>query len=253
MKMGEAIDLIIKEFGAEVAINYRPYKITNPTQRRRKFTATFYNDFPDATPPEFSFRDPLLTVVWERPTEEHDKGRNLLRRTLMQNNVWPTQVNHLWCVPYPDSKATTLEQNAMHRPWLLNAMAAAGSPYVLLMGARPAWTWRPDLRLSKMQGRVGIMRSRHVVMPERSPDIMTRDEAMDWRFNVERFVRIMKEGGDTHHLPNTCVECGAGLYWYDSDGVAWCREHKESGVKAQSKGVVKWEAAMLQANQQTIL
>ena len=254
VKFGEAIDRLATRLGAEVSVNlHHPGPRYSTPQERRRFTAKFYHQFPDAVAPEFAIGDPLLTVIWEQPNHPHDKGRNLLRRTLIQNNVWDTQVNHLWCVPEPGFKATTLEQNAAYRPWLLNAMLAAGAPYVLLVGARPAWSWRPDLRLTKMQGRVGIMLQKYVVMPVNNPDIITKEQMVGWRANVERFVRIMKEGGDTHHLSSNCVECGNALYWYDSDGVAWCKDHAEAGVKAQQKGTEKWQIASMHANQQSIL
>jgi hypothetical protein len=252
MKFGEAIDKLAKELGAEVGIHLLPVKETTIMLRRR-MVANQYHNYPQSIAPSFSTDEPKLTVVWERPKEPTDKERTLLRKALIEGNVWDNNVSHVWCVPELGSKATTLTENAKYRPWLLNAVEAAGARYVLLVGSRAAWQWRPDLRLSKTEGRIGIWRQRQVIMPVANPATLPKGDMVAWRRQVARLLRVMREGGDINELPTTCIECSGQLWWYDPDGVAWCKEHAEAGVKAQEKGVKKWQIETTAAGQISLL
>lgn len=68
----------------------------------------------------------------------------------------------------------------------------------------------------------------------------TQDDLMEWL------------GTKCHGLVKR-IPCQGGAWWMDSDGVGWCKDHAEQGVKDQEKGVEKWKQIMMQAGQQSLV
>ena len=255
----EGIDRLVREFGAEVAVTINPhvfYTAQELAKSRRKINANLLNSHRevDVATYEFSELSPSFTVVWDRHVGMSHPARMMVRKTLAEGGVWDTHVNHLWCVPDMDksSRAITNDDLALYRPWLLEALQAAGARHVLLVGSRAAWQWRSDLRLSMTQGRVFVWQSRHCVMPVESPDKVDKGDYPEWRRMVLRFCNVPSDN-ISHHLGMQCIQCPASVYWYDTDGVPWCREHAEQGVENQTKGREKWLTATMFAGQRRLL
>lgn len=258
--LGENISRLSQLLGADVAVNQLPVQPWTSVGRRR-INAKLYNQFLQGNDRgdsmyDFSESAPLISIVWDRPNTITDASRRLMRRTLVEAHVWEPVVSHLWCCPVPGKAATTTEL-ATFRPWLLEGVQAAGARHVLLVGSRALWMWRPELRLSTTQYGQYLWRQRQVVMPVLDPAGCTKAEFVVWQQAVVKFARAAKADedylvqGGCHAMVNkvTCVEAP---YWYDSDGVGWCRGHAEDGVKAQEKGVEKWRQLTTQAGQQSL-
>lgn len=257
MDMGEAIDKLAKELGADISIHILPHR-EESVVARRQINAKLVNQFRghDVELYEFSPNVPVLTVIWDRPQTYTSPDRILLRKALIEANIWDHSINHLWCVPEKLARPITLEDTALYRPWLLEAVQAAGARYVLLVGTRPHWQWRPDLRLNTTQGGVYVWRQRQIVCPVVEPSTMPKHELPIWRRQVAKFLQVVKDGGGEDSLNQWCITCGGqtkGAYWYDPDGVPWCKDHAVDGVKAQEKGVAKWRTLTINAGQTSLL
>lgn len=255
----QGIDRLVKEFGAEIAVTINPHVFWTAEQLarpRRRINANMLNVHRgvEIQPYEFSELSPSFTVVWERPIGNSHPARVMVRKTLAEGGVWDTHVSHLWCVPDIDKTARqiTNDDTALYRPWLLEGLQAAGARHVLLVGSRALWQWRSELRLSMTQGRVFVWQSRHCIMPVEVPDKVDRGEYPEWRRMVLRFCNVPVDN-ISHHLGTTCLKCDQGVYWYDTDGVPWCRDHAEEGVVGQEKGREKWQTATMFAGQRSLL
>lgn len=256
----EYIDRLRRDFSAELAI-----RLSHPAtpdlsrlkSKRLKVSAKLYNQFRDEPWDvefyEWSAKSPRLTVVWERPTTSDTPARALVRRLLIGLGIWDTEVNHLWATSRIGTRgAIPIPELATFRPWLMEGLEAGGCQPVLLVGARPLWLWRPDLRLSKTHGRIGVMRSRWAVLPMESPERLSKGELTEWSRELRRFTDAINDNRYLEYLPTTCTRCDERVYWYDSDAVPWCREHAEEGTKAQDKGVHKWATEETRSGQQAM-
>jgi hypothetical protein len=248
VKHGEAINRLAEELGADISLNLHP--LATPTKHdRRHVNADLINKFKgcDVALYEFAPEQSWITVIWDRPNNHTDQQRITLRRAFIEARIWDHNVTHLWAVPELLKRPATTEDNARYRPWLLEAVQAAGARYVLLVGSRASWQWRPDLPLSKTQGKAFLWRQKQVVYPVISPLNISKADILPWRKQIARFCQIVHDSRDLDALSDTCVECGKQLWWYDSDGVAWCRDHVAKGVAAQEKGASKWATLTMSA------
>lgn len=255
------VDLIARlktEFDAELAINvHKPAPFGDGGRAkaaRRRANAKLWNAFRDDEPwmYEFSQAEPHLTVVWDRHRDDKDPARTLLRKLLIGVGIWEPHVNHLWAVPTDFRGVIQPVDMARYRPWLMEAMGATYCQPTLLIGAKPLWLWRPDLRLSTSHGNIGVWRSKWIVMPLETPERLPKGELTDWTRLLRRFVDRMHDGHFLDYLPQKCIKCEAGVFWYDSDAVAWCKNHVAEGLKQQEKGVTKWRVMELASGQQEI-
>ncbi len=229
------------QLGAEVAISVRPVPPLSVRDQRHTNQSLLRN-FPDAETYTYA-RDPKVTVIW--PTVPDDKHLAFMRRRLVSGcGIWETQTNHIWLVPEAISKAPTPEQVARYMPWTMKALDSTATRFTVLLGSRSTWAWRPDLKPSQVNGKLYLWREQFYVLPLPLPMSTNKQEAQDWDIWLAKFGRIIKEGEDRTNLlwqlGSACMKCGGGVYLYDKDGVPWCQDHAEQGLKLQKEGVKKW-------------
>ncbi len=123
---------------------------------------------------------------------------------------------------------------------LLDALDAANVRYVMLSGVAATRSWRADLPLADVAGRLFVWRDRWLVMPTFSlQGVMTgAQDGVQWRDHVRQFSYIVNEDVGLDALSRACIECGDGLYAYDDDGVPYCRAH--FNLKGSAKTDKKW-------------
>ena len=248
----ESVRRLIREFGADINVRIQPISSDKSSiHDRRKINASLISKFKDrdVTPYEWASDKAQLTVVWDYVQPETNPSRVRLTRLLAECRLSSPHVAHLWCVPEALGKPPLAQELAMYREWLIKGLYASGSKYVLLVGARPMWVWRPELRMTEVHGRFYIWKQAFVIMPISNPlsVLANRFEYIKWVENVRQFVAAILTDTDTEHLSSVCIKCDKTVYWYDGDGVPWCREHFEKADKDQSKGVRKWQEQTLEA------
>ena len=248
----ESVRRLIREFGADINVRIQPIPSDKSSiHDRRKINASLISKFKDrdVTPYEWATDKPMLTVVWDYAQPETNPSRIRLSRLLAECRLPTSHVAHLWCVPEALGKPPLAQELAMYREWLIKGLYASGSKYVLLVGTRPMWVWRPELRMKEVQGRFYIWKQAFVIMPVSNPlsVLASKHEYTEWVESIRRFCGAVLTDTDTEHLSSTCIKCENSVYWYDSDGVPWCREHFEDADKAQAKGVREWRTRQIDA------
>jgi hypothetical protein len=244
----ELIRRLHTQLGAEVAISVRPVPPVT-TRQQRQVNSSLVTNFPDAETYTL-VPDAKVTVIW--PTPPDDKHLAFVRRRLVSAcGIWDHQTNHVYLVPEPLAKAPTPEQVARYMPWTMKALDATGCRFVILLGSRAVWVWRPDLKPVNVNGKMHVWRERFYVLPLPLPLSSNKQESSDWDTWLAKFGRVIKEGEDRANLlwqlGSHCMKCGGPLYMYDKDGVPWCRDHAEAGLKLQSEGVKKWGTLTINA------
>jgi hypothetical protein len=185
-------------------------------------------------------------LVWPSVPDQTDMG--IMRRRLIAGcGIWGQQVNHLWLVPESRTTAVTPEDIALYMPWFMKAMEVTGCQYMVLLGSRSVWAWRPDLKPLLVNGHLYAWRDTWLVYPLPHPGFITKREMPDWDMLVARLGNMVREDNFSHYLGAGCMKCQSGVYMYDRDGVPYCRTHIEDGFKAQRKGKEKWGTLTINA------
>lgn len=247
----ESVRRLIREFGADIQVRISPPKSEDYTaMKRRNAQKAVYKMFPEKDIYGFDFSEgglPWVTVLWDYAQPYDSPSRTSMRRSLAEFGVWEPRVSHLWCVPEALGRPPLAQDLATYRPFLLNALSAAGSKYVILVGTRPMWMWRPEMKLKMVQGKMFVWRSRYMVYPVANPLAMQKHEYRSWRNQIEKFCYYVMNDMDTEAVSADCIDCGERVYWYDADGVPWCREHYEAGEALERKGVREWQTQVINA------
>lgn len=257
----ESVRRLIREFGADINVRIGPL---NPgksprdiVRDQRQINASLVNKFPEQDIFTYEFvkdRVPHLTVVWDYAMPDTNPSRLALSRVLTEAGVRRASVAHLWCVPEAMGRPPLPGELAAYRDWLLKGLYAANSKYILLIGARPMWSWRADMRLKDAAGKFFVWKSVFVIMPVSNPLAVMTDkiEYRAWRRMVDRMAVASLTDQDTELMEAKCIKCESGVYWYDSDGVPWCKEHFEQGDKDQTKGVKEWQTRTIDAGNRSM-
>lgn len=238
------------ELGAECAISMREVPTVSTGQQRQvnsKLVSAFryaiqYMLVPDAQ----------LTVVW--PSVPSNSDHALVRRRLISSlGIWESRTNHLWLVPEERDRAVSPDDIAVHLPWFMKAMEVTGCKYMLLLGSRSVWAWRPDLKPVKVNGQLFVWRDTWLVYPMPHPGNLTKREMPEWEAQLSGLNRIIKEDQSIlWRLGSSCMNCGNPLYMYDPDGVPWCKDHIQDGLKSQRKAAEKWATLSIHATSGTL-
>lgn len=200
---------------------------------------------------------PSFCVVGEGPGSDESRvgrpfvGRSgkLLRAMLGAVGITGSDVlfaNVVSCWPKAsDGKATrapTQKEAAACRGNLLAQTLLCRKPYVLLVGGTALSAVRPDLKVSKVHGRIllwnveveGEVFQSYYCMPILHPAAILRqrvlkDPTMD---DLRRWADIVKGEIDPEVLLGvdkqgelTCVICGDYMSHFDPDGVGYCEKH----------------------------
>ena len=131
-----------------------------------------------------------------------------------------------------------------------DAIWAAGCDYVVLIGRDACEMWRSDLTVEQMDGTIGVLWDRYVVMGLRdmswiakTPNRVERKTlARGLEQNVARWVEAVGEREGrllstwaapalpvTRYMATSCVKCGDGTRWIDRDGIGWCGTCRNNG------------------------
>lgn len=145
---------------------------------------------------------------------------------------------------------------------VIDQLWAANTNYALLVGGAAKDLWRPDLTLGQIEGRVGVMWDRYVVMVVPSPEaILTmpggrkKEERIGvlmaglkvWRDVLEARITVDADDADdpqlkpvTGDMARDCVKCGRRAQEMDRDGLGWCRADWPEGRRRwrEVRGVV---------------
>lgn len=233
----QLIDRLRSELGAEVAISMRDTPTVSKGQQR-KVNSQLVSAFRNAIP--YTLVDEaLVTVVW--PSVPADKDMALLRRRLIAAcGIWEARTNHLWLVPEERDRAVTPDEIAAYLPWFMNGLEATGCKYTLLVGSRSVWAWRPDIKPVRVNGRLYIWRDTWLVYPIPHPMNVTKREAQEWDDMLTRLGNIIREDELVRQLGEHCMKCGSPVHMYDPDGVPWCRDHIQEGLRLHKEATKKW-------------
>lgn len=249
MNEGQAIAKLVAEFGAEVGVRiHGAMKTDIDVMEQRRVNMAVRKAGGEWL--DFARNFCKVAVIWPTPA---DHGRSPVARALISAGIWGNNVAHFPMVM--DDQPVTVETMAYWRPYLQRAITAAGTKYLITIGPRTLWFWRPDLALRDVEGKAFIHRSRHVILPMADPVNLDKYEVAEWRTKFANMCKVIRDNQDIDALDTQCVKrgCSAGVYYYDPDGVAWCKEHVMEGAKAQAKGVKKWGLLESQSSQQTML
>jgi hypothetical protein len=145
-------------------------------------------------------------------------------------------------------EAVSTEDIAAYLPWFMKGLEATGCRYTLLLGSRSVWAWRPDIKPVKANGNLYVWRDVWKVYPMPHPGYLTQREAPEWDQLLHRLGKFVREDQSIlWQLESHCMTCGNPLYMYDPDGVPWCRDHIQEGLKLQKKGADKWATLSIHA------
>lgn len=233
----ELIDRLATQLGAEVAISMRD--LDPPDKRiQRRVNASLVSTYHDAI--QYIYAEyATLNVVW--PTVPSNKDFAMMRRRLLSmTGVWDNQTNHLWLLPKERSKFPAPEETARYLPWFMQGLEATGVRPTILLGSRSVWAWRPDLKPKDVNGKTFLWRDSWMVYPMLHPMNVTRQDETAWEDGLARLKGLLATDDLLWWLGDRCINCGNPLYMYDPDGVPWCRDHIQSGLKSQREGAGKW-------------
>lgn len=249
----ELIGRLHREMGATVALDIRDVPSPNPLLgSRRRVNASLLRGHPDAEPYEWADKPATLTLIW--PSLPKDSDRIAVRRAATANaGIWPEHVNHLWLVPHVMDRQPWPLTIAEYLPWLMEALWVTDTRWVVLLGSRPVWTWRPDLKPKDVYGKVGVWRDRWYVYPMDHPNNVDRRSADQWNYQWLQLGKLMKHDHLVSTLNEHCISCGNPLYMYDGDGIAWCQTHTQDGLKSQRKASEQWAQLSINATQLGLL
>jgi hypothetical protein len=240
-----AMSRLIDEFGADVLVNLQPPVTRTPRARAliRNHTVEAVADCRacglcdtqlagDERGPDFpSITAPFdLTVVTPFPIE--GRYKRMLRTAVGR---WVNIERVAWvpvtgCVPRAEGgtirAASDIERTACS--FHLHAgLEAAGAPNVLIVGEKALRAWRPDLKLSQVDGVVGVWNNKWMVTTVKHPlSAATPAEKKDWTADTSRAVhRLINElvGGIGERC--TARDCAKPFKAWDQDALPWCEEH----------------------------
>lgn len=240
----ELIDRLATQLGADVAISLRDLPVADRRIQRRA-NASLVSDWRNAVQYIYS-EDARLNVIW--PTVPSDKDFALMRRRLVaMAGIWDTHCNHLWLLPEERTRFPSPDETARYLPWFMHGLEATGVRPTLLLGSRAVWAWRPDLKPQEVNGKTFVWRDSWVVYPMLHPMNVARQDETLWEDGLARLRALLTTDDLLWWLGDKCIKCGSPIYMFDPDGVPWCREHIQAGLKSQREGAGKWATLTIHA------
>lgn len=188
-----------------------------------------------------------LMVVGEAPGADEDKqgepfvGKSgkLLRRLIREVGMDDKKMawaNTVCCYPHGTPKATHVEACRYN---LRRQMELVDPFHVLLVGGVALGSFRPDLRISQVHGRLFVLsKNGPVCFPILHPAAALREPT--WVPKIRNDLRVWKSITEAftpwEHFPIICSVCDGWVDHYDPDGMAWCKQHWGQGQEG-------WEQA----------
>lgn len=179
-----------------------------------------------------------VLVVGEAPGKVEDKrGRPFvgpagrMMRAMMERSGFDLEevgwCNVVSCWPTREPPTPTVREMQDCRGNLRDQVVASGSLYVVLAGGIATQSWRGDLKVSDVHGKVFLWGGTWVVMPVFHPAAVLRDvnKKKPTLDDLEKFAGMVARGEVLDALEARCVKCGEGVEHYDPDGVGFCGRH----------------------------
>lgn len=185
-------------------------------------------------------------VLGEAPGRAEDKagwpfvgpaGR-LLRRLLYDTGIDPGTLAWLNTVScFPDRTPTAREITAC-RPNLTAQLDVLAPAHVLVAGGTALSTVRADLKITQVHGRLLSDLPGRWLFPVHHPSAALRNPALVEVLagDLTRWARIVIAAQPWDHVSLSCVVCGRLADRYDPDGLGWCLNHHDRGMRG-------WERA----------
>ncbi len=201
---------------------------------------------------------PLFMVLGEAPGPEEDKlgkpfvgpSGKLLRATFEANGLSSSNVayvNAASCFPNDNGKVTQPlnEHLARCRENMFAQMQAAWCQIVLLVGATAIRTWRFDMKVERVNGKVYVWDDQFIVIPCIHPAAVLRHApgAKD-KLNaaVEVLAKVVRhEETALTFMDDDCIRCDTHLTHIDRDGVGYCDQHWPKGQHERTKSRQRWD------------
>lgn len=253
MKPSAAIEALVDEMGAEMQVRLRPHPLYTSADLRRiqrravveadsKLTSGEVGKFDTY---EFSVIDTFaakVVIIWDTPKRFGDRGRIVLRQLLTGAGVDETEVAHVWAYPVRSTTAPTTESVERFRTATLAAIDGSGARYVLWVGGSASGLWRRELKVEQLRGKLGVVEGKWFGYVINSPYAVFLNPQLNqqWREDVIRFSDYVAADDGLANLSDGCTEgkCTNGVWLYDPDGMGWCKEHADAGIKARSNARV---------------
>lgn len=164
------------------------------------------------------------------------KSGQLLRRILTELGIDVEAdcyfYNAASCFPNINTKIRVPSHDELSacRSNLIRQRQASHTKYHVLVGSTALSTFRDDLKISRVHGRIYIWDNTYVVMPIYHPAKALREKGyrQDIIDDLERFLLVVKgEMAWTQALSYECSLCQEWIWHFDPNGVGYCKKHWE--------------------------
>lgn len=286
---------LVRTFGADVLLNMEEmprYKTAERARRRKQVTEVVNScalcplgsgceqHVPAEWPGQRYSLPSAFAVIGEAPGPDEDRrgrpfiGRagQLLRSAISTAGFHPddvTYINAVSCFPHETERGLKGQERKVIRQPSEDEMLrcyrnyreqldAADCRYVVLLGSVALKLWRKDLRVTQMQGKMGVMHGRWYVWTMLHPAAVLRGVIgqSDWQRQMSEFVEVVREGRGSEMLGTECLmkgECGEGRWMWDMDGLPWCEGHWQQGIDGHERTVKWWSREVAKRNQAALL
>lgn len=239
--MESPIEQLFDKLGASYAVVLKPYEELSMKELIRK-RAVVEDRIAQAggVAPEWAERNghpqsSEMVCLWDKPVPYKAGHRKYLMRTILGSGTWEDQVTHVWAYPFALDSPPLRSQIVEYREMTLQALEAADTRYVLMVGSLPMLIWR-DVKLRQIQGHSGVLERKWIVGPIENPASVLRDPMLQgqWRLDLYSFMDMVRNRED-FNLTTRCMErdCTEGVLMYDPDGLGWCKRHWKKGNRQQ--------------------
>lgn len=264
MKSSEraALQRAIDQLGAQITVSMRPHQ---PMSRPALGLARYACDsHPYSSPPAYWPGDRLtgrgqVTVLATPNPDEMKLGRWGVGRPGV---LLRQAINSAGLSVRDDCALVAVDHTNAHAMW--QAVVAADTPHLLLVGGDALKCWRGDIRLQQVAGGMYPAtlpnRLQRYVGVVQAPEMVLRTQgtldASAWRGHIESWVAKVLESQTSESGPIDMITwscrswdrareraCGGHVYGWDGSGLPWCKSHLVDGwdgaEKARKQGMTE--------------
>lgn len=173
-------------------------------------------------------------------------NQRLLEAMMQEAEIDPDKCMWAGAVSCPSTLLPKDLQILACRNNLLDVIEVSGFRKVLLVGAVAASTWRQDLKLKQVRGKVGFMLDAWCVMATVHPATAAMNRAGEkgtLQRDLQLWSRVLKSDTPSMFLGHTCVMEDGEAVEFDPDGIGWCQKcwNKKGGKDAWKRARGRWE------------
>lgn len=265
----QGIARLIDTFGAEILVSFPDYQpIAKLPRAKLRVAATEQITSCTGCDLHLTCRQPVpprwpgvtlmsraqVMIIGESPTLDDDRaaapftGRigRIVRGGLQQAGIDPddcawSYVNSCRAHDEDVQRPPSAREQAQCKENLMKVIAAADAKYVLLLGSTAVRSWRDDVKVSQVAGKLFIWHNRFI-WPMWSVQAVLRDTfpAATWRAQLSQFGQILADDSGVDGLHDRCIECSEPVHGYDPNGLPWCRVHLAAHVGRAATQNARW-------------